>query len=303
MPVVLGIDGGGTQTTCAVANETSVLATATAGGSAMLRVPPDEARVNLRSAIAQACERAGVKLSDVEAAVVGVSGASVPKVVEDVRSTVRAVVNCDVQVVSDILIALEAAFRGGPGVVVVAGTGSIAYARNHAGQTARSGGWGRAISDEGSAYWIGRRAVAGALEDDEALLADILEAWKLSSREELIASANGLPSPNFADLFPLFVQGASRYASSLRISREAGEVLASLAEHVISRLWRTGEPVRVAVAGSVFQHANVIRKVFAEALRKRPGTEIKPMAPAVIEPVQGAVWLARARAERQVKPR
>ena len=61
------------------------------------------------------------------------------------------------------MIALEAAFGSGPGVIVIAGTGSIAYGRNREGQTARAGGWGFAISDEGSGHWIGRTAVAAAI--------------------------------------------------------------------------------------------------------------------------------------------
>ncbi len=69
----------------------------------------------------------------------------------------------EIKVVGDNVIALEAAFGSGPGVIVIAGTGSIAYGRNRDGQTARAGGWGFAISDEGSGHWIGRAAVAAAL--------------------------------------------------------------------------------------------------------------------------------------------
>ena len=69
----------------------------------------------------------------------------------------------EIEVVGDMVIALEAAFGGDPGVIVIAGTGSIAYGRNSKGQTARAGGWGFAISDEGSGQWIGRAAVAATV--------------------------------------------------------------------------------------------------------------------------------------------
>ncbi len=84
------------------------------------------------------------------------------------------------------MIALEAAFGSGPGVIVIAGTGSIAYGRNAEGQTARAGGWGFAISDEGSGHWIGRTAVAaaiGAWDEDPGqnvpLIEVLLKSWRL----------------------------------------------------------------------------------------------------------------------------
>ena len=64
-----------------------------------------------------------------------------------------------VVVVNDALVALEAAIPGGPGVVIISGTGSIAYGRNAAGEAARAGGWGYVLGDEGSGYWIGRAAL------------------------------------------------------------------------------------------------------------------------------------------------
>src|SRR2546426_12051867 len=111
-------------------------------------------------------------------------------------------------------ISLEAAFGRGPGVVVIAGTGSIAYGRNAAGQTARAGGWGFAISDEGSGYWIGRAAVASAMRslDEEGkspLLDTILKTWKLESLDELVVTANATPPPNFAALLPAGLAAAN----------------------------------------------------------------------------------------------
>ena len=72
------------------------------------------------------------------------------------RDIVAEILPTPIEVVGDMLIALEAAFDSGPGVIVIAGTGSIAYGRNRQGTTVRAGGWGFAIGDEGSAHWIGR---------------------------------------------------------------------------------------------------------------------------------------------------
>ena len=70
-----------------------------------------------------------------------------------------------VLVVNDALVALEAGAPGEPGVVIISGTGSIAYGRNAAGEAARSGGWGYVLGDEGSGYWIGRAALRAVLRE------------------------------------------------------------------------------------------------------------------------------------------
>jgi len=114
-------------------------------------------------------------------------------------------------VVGDMEIALQAALGAGPGVIVIAGTGSIAYGRDAQGRTARAGGWGFAISDEGSAHWIGRAAVATLLRSaDEAadersvkptsaLFCEMKSIWKVESFEQLARTANSMP--DFAALF------------------------------------------------------------------------------------------------------
>ncbi|MGB9106862.1 MAG: BadF/BadG/BcrA/BcrD ATPase family protein, partial [Terriglobales bacterium] len=124
MPLYLGIDGGGTQTTCAVGDDLRVLATSVAGGSNMVRVGEPEARANLREAITKACAAARVSPAAVEAAVIGIAGASVPPVKNAVAAMIGDLVHGEIEVVGDMVIAMEAAFPGLPGVVVLSGTGS-----------------------------------------------------------------------------------------------------------------------------------------------------------------------------------
>ena len=75
----------------------------------------------------------------------------------------RIGLNSRIVIVNDALIALETGAPGQPGVVIISGTGSIAYGRNAAGEAARSGGWGYVLGDEGSGYWIGRAALRAVL--------------------------------------------------------------------------------------------------------------------------------------------
>ena len=297
MALFLGIDGGGTKTTCAVADDRSVLATATAGASNIVRVGEGEARASLRKAIADACCSASVEPSRVQRTVIGAAGASVPGVRDSLHSMIGEVVGGDIEVVGDMIIAMEAAFCGGPGVIVVAGTGSIAYGRTARGDTARAGGWGYAISDEGSGHWIGRRIVSAALaahdSGSDVLLQPILSAWKLSLFEELVKMANASPPPDFAELLPvaLNVLQSTRSGSLWRIFEDAGHELGKLAATVLHRLWQQETKVTVAAAGGVFAHAPDIRKSFeASVLKAWPWSTFMHDLP---EPVEGALWLAR----------
>ena len=297
MPIYLGIDGGGTQTTCAVADDAGVLATATAGASNMVRVGEHEARSNLREAITKACEAAGVKPESVEAAVIGIAGASVPPVKQMVVSMIEDLVPSEIDVVGDMVIAMEAAFAGLPGIVVIAGTGSVAFGRNEKGESGRAGGWGHAISDEGSGYWIGRSAVSAVMRaldaaDVTTLLRVILDAWNLESIEQLLQKANSYPPPDFPSLFPGIEAAASagdKVAQDLLV--RAGSELARLASIIIGRLWQDERAVRVALGGGVFAHSPLVRRAFWSRLRaERPQAAVNFQ---IIYPVAGALWMAR----------
>src|SRR6202049_777941 len=141
MPYYLGIDGGGTKTTCAVGDESHLLATATAGPSNIVRVGESQARQSLQQSVRQACAAAGIAPAQVSHTCVGGSGAARPDLAEIVRRSLAEILSTPIDVVGDMQIALEAAFDAGPGVIVIAGTGSIAYGRDRQGATARGGGW------------------------------------------------------------------------------------------------------------------------------------------------------------------
>jgi glucosamine kinase len=293
MPLFLGIDGGGSKTTCAVGDDARVLASATTGGSNVVRLGEAVARENLHGAITQACDRAGVSPGDIASGVMGVAGATVTSYREALQRLISELVPGRVEIVGDNVIAMESAFAGGPGVVVIAGTGSIAFGRNAKGETARAGGYGFEVSDEGSGHWIGRRAVAAALRahdrGDDSLLGDILAAWTLPSLEDLVQVANGTPRPDFARLFPVVLDHPGEEPS--RILDDAGRELAGLAAVPLDRLFRREALVPVALGGGVFAHSRRVRESFSATLNQaRPNTPVKD---GVIEPVMGALWLAR----------
>ncbi|MBZ5598824.1 MAG: hypothetical protein LAN83_10910 [Acidobacteriia bacterium] len=302
MAIFLGIDGGGSKTSCAVGDETSLLGSGTAGGSNVIRVGEGQARESLAAAIRQACTVANVTPAQVRRACVGMAGAARPEVSEIVRRLVAEIIPGEIEVVGDMVIALEAAIGGNPGVVVIAGTGSIAYGRDSAGQTARAGGWGFAISDEGSGHWIGRSAIAAVLRafdegqaEGMSMVAAMMKFWRLETREQFVLRANSSPPPDFAALLPVVLSAADAGDPLARTAlTQAGAELAALAKIVIRRLFPETDTVPVAMSGGVFRSSALVRQVFYNSLRSEyPKATINPT---VIDPVRGALELARRRA-------
>jgi len=200
-------------------------------------------------------------------------------------------------VVGDMVIAMEAASDGGPGVVVIAGTGSIAYGRNAAGQMARAGGWGFAISDEGSGHWIGRAAVTTVMRvcdegQNGGLLENIMKVWGVITREQMIVVSNASPPPDFAGLFPAVLAAADAGDPSAHdILARAGVELATLARIVISRLFADADTARVAMSGGVFRNSALVRQVFYNRLRLECPNAVVNLN--LVDPVKGALELAR----------
>lgn len=301
MAYFLGIDGGGSKTTCVVGDENSSLATAESGPSNITRVGESAARESLHQAIRGACAAARVGPSQVERACVGVAGAGRGEVAKAVRGIVAELIAGEIEVVGDMEIALSAAFGSGPGVIVIAGTGSIAYGRDAQGKTARAGGWGFAISDEGSAHWIGRAAVGSVLREvdeagrfDSALFRQLTSAWGVNTPQELASAANA--QANFAALLPaVMIAGESGDTVAKNFLAQAASELARLAAIVIRQLFSEssvhGAAVPLAMAGGVFRYSETIRELFLNGLNEQNARVLLRLA--VVDPVEGALEMAR----------
>jgi glucosamine kinase len=315
----LGIDGGGSKTRCAVGDESSLLATVAAGPGNITRVGEARARESLHQAIREACAAAKIDPRQLQRACIGAAGAGREEIASVVRRIVAEVIPGEIEIVGDMQIALEAAFGAGPGVIVIAGTGSIAYGRDAKGRTARAGGWGFAISDEGSAHWIGRITVSALLrvadEDDQvvegqamrtqrayasALFHDLTAAWKIDSIERLVRTANS--TPDFAALFPAVLSAASAGdILAQHVLEQAGRELAQLASIVLHKLFADGNSrlpaIPLAMIGGVFRHAQAVRDIFGGEIRKLdPRVQMNPQ---IVDPVVGALQMARRVAPRK----
>lgn len=296
MAYFLAVDGGGTKTSCLVGDEIQVLGRGSAAGSNVVRVGEERAREAIKRAIQQACESAQIQPGQIQRACVGMSGGAASEMAKTVQKIVQKAGVQQVQVVGDMVTALHAAFGSGAGVLVIAGTGSIAYGRNPQGATARAGGWGFAISDEGSAHWIGRTAVSAALQvrDEGAnpsLLADLLRAWRLASTDELVIAANR-PEAAFSALAPMVNQAAGSGDTLARqVLIHAGTELAGLASTVARKLFAPSDNVPVAMSGGVFANCSLVRETFNSSLHA--GLPRANVEPDIAEPVLGALQLAR----------
>jgi len=307
MPYYLGIDGGGTKTTCAAGDETRVLAASTAGPSNVVRVGEAQARESLHRAVHQACAASGIAPAQVARTCVGGSGAAHPELAAIIRGILAEILPAPVDVVGDMEIALQAAFDDDPGVIVIAGTGSIAYGRDRTGKTLRAGGWGFEIGDEGSAHWIGRAAVSAVLrasdrEGDKAassaLPKALCRAWGVFSLSDLARAANSVPPPDFAALFRAVVASEDELARD--VLNRAGRELADVAGVVIRRLFHEDNQASVPVAmiGGVFRYAAPAREAFYNELQKQaPRARVMPQ---VVDPVEGALRMARKTALQRV---
>lgn len=296
----LGIDGGGTQTTAWLAdNRSRVLARVAIGPSNPLKVGLPLARRNLIAVSRQARREAGLhKGQKLSVLCAGVAGIGRPPIYRKMlQSLKRGVPAHRYFLTHDAAIALEAALGSSPGVIVIAGTGSIALGRDKDDHILRCGGWGSTFDDSGSGYDIGRKAVSAALAafDGRApstrLGKDICRA--LNIREIADVVALNLAPGQVAALFPLVCRAArlgDRVAQ--RLCREAGSDLAEMASSLLLRLGVPPVERRVICAGGIFKASPGVRRKFNRCVRNvSPGAKI-----ALIQrhPVEGALNLAMA---------
>jgi len=195
-----------------------------------------------------------------EAACFGMSGGP-----EDKQAILAEILRARRLVVTnDAVIALAGATETGQGIITIAGTGSIAFGRNAAGESARAGGWGHIFGDEGGGFDIARQATRAALAMEEGwgpptrLRAALLEATGAHTANEMLHLfySDEWPRSRVARLAPLVDAAAvDSDAAAQEIIHNAAQQLALLAASVRRRLWQEGEALRVAYIGGVFESA------------------------------------------------
>jgi len=295
---VLGIDAGGTKTVCLLADERGAIVSEARGPGANFHAAGEEAVEEvLRDVIAEAIGDRAIVPAAICLGVAGVDREDEARTVRDVMRRIGH--QSHVLVVNDALIALVAGSGDAPGIVIIAGTGSIAYGRNASGDAARAGGWGHMIGDEGSGYWIGREALSAVMRASDGrgpatgLTREILTHFDVDDESRLprIVYDREVPRMSVATLGPIVQRVAAEGdAVTMRILERAAEELTLIARSVATQLEMRGDEFTVYLAGGVFR----VVPWLAEELPRRLA-EVAPRCHVQMldeEPALGAVWLA-----------
>lgn len=301
MSFFLAIDVGGTKSDYALVNESSVLARVRSGTIKRMRVDAETAAYHLDQALRELTSLSGVHLHSVVQTCVGTAGETVPLVTEWLRQEIPARVGGDLLVLGDVEIALDAAFPGRPGLLVLAGTGSNVAGRTPRGEILTAGGWGPALADQGSGHRIGLealRALCLAMDSgvESSLLPAVLHFWKLGSIRDLIASANACPAPDCSQLVKIVMECAEHGdAVAQAVLDQQGTELARLACLLICRMRErmndSSFTPALAFAGGIMEKVHRVRDALLAAVKEQ-----FPDAAAtagIVDPLEGAIWRAR----------
>ena len=295
------MDGGGTKTRAVVAADGGrrVLGKGQAGPANPLRVGVAEAAAAVREAVERACAAAGVRRTELAAAKVGLAGVKRADLRAAMRAALAELGIKPLEVVPDSEIALYAATEGRPGLVVIAGTGSICCGRNVRGRQACAGGWGPVAGDEGSGSWIARRglqAVAKATDGRgprTALVGPACDYFNVAAPEDLATAvyAPSITNHRIAGFGRFVIEAAKRRDPvSREIVEGAGRELALAAGAVIRKLRMQREGFAVGYVGGVFSAGELILEPMREEIEGvAPRAQL--VAPA-FPPVEAAARMA-----------
>jgi glucosamine kinase len=295
--IVIGIDGGGSKTHAIVADESgSTLGEATGPGSAIIPGHADRSADVIATVVREALAAAKVEHATLRVLCVGVAGAGRDTERQALWQTLAGMeLASDVVVHSDFGIALDDAFGEGPGVLLIAGTGSVAFGRSPGGSMARCGGWGPVFGDEGSGAWIGRKALSivtaasDGRESATALTGAVLTAAEVNEVSELIPWAANSPPAKLATLAPVVfavADGGDLRANAL-VSLAVEELMLHIRSLAQQLFGDERAAVQVALAGGLLRTRTTLRKRLEHRLRAAvPGAQIHS---GEVIPARGAV--------------
>jgi N-acetylglucosamine kinase-like BadF-type ATPase len=303
---VIGIDAGGTNTVCLVADEHGNIVGEARGSGANLQTYGErEMEKVLRRVIDGAIGNRNLYPA---ALCLGVAGVDRPADADVVRDIIRRLgFDSPAVIVNDALIALVAGVGHDPGVVIVAGTGSIVYGRNAAGQAARAGGWGPVLGDEGGGFWIGRAALAAVTRHADGRgpateLTDVLLGHLgVSSAAHLIREVYShdpyrTATARMAQLVQQAADRGDRVALDI-LDRAAAE-LTLATESVVKRLGLRETPYTTILSGGAFRSVpSLVNHVTSRMAQVAPRSVVRLLD---VEPAIGAVRLALAATRGEV---
>jgi N-acetylglucosamine kinase-like BadF-type ATPase len=301
-PYWLGVDGGGTNTRAIIVDDTGrACGQGYAEAANYHRVGLEAAVSSITRAVHEACRKVGVAPDGINAACFGLAGVSHPEHHRTMLEALQLALPIrNVLLETDARIALAGATDMRPGVVIIAGTGSIACGLNARNEFARAGGWGPVMGDEGSGTYIGKRALEVVMEAFDGrgrrtrLTEKVLRHFRIESAAELpgvIYNTRIQVLREVAQLSRVVVQAAEEGSTMAQeILREAADELARAAIAVITQLRLQSDSFRIACVGGVFESGEWVVAPLRLAI-----AEVAPLAvvtPPLHPPVIGAARMA-----------
>lgn len=295
---VIGIDAGGSKTVCQLGDaEAQVLREARGPGANLQSAGELEVEKVLHDVLSEV-------LTDVPhapaAICLGMAGVDRPTDGQIVQGILRRICRgTKTLVVNDALVALEAGAPGQPGVVLIAGTGSIAYGRDERGGAARAGGWGHVLGDEGSGFWLGRQAIRAVLRaldhrgQATSMAEPILAHFGVTRVQDLVHPVydGGMRPRAVAAIAPIVGEAADAGdAVAMHIVDVGAAELAGAATSVATRLGLTNQSFALPLAGGIFRSVPRVRSIVLSRLREQLPSALPALLEA--EPASGAVRLA-----------
>ncbi|HEY0143554.1 MAG TPA: BadF/BadG/BcrA/BcrD ATPase family protein [Thermoanaerobaculia bacterium] len=301
MTYFIGVDGGASKTAALVTDEKGrALGRGLAGPSNHLRVGIEEATRNIERAVNIALVEAGIAIRNVEYAYCGIAGSDHPAHRQKVIDSLKIFFPRGNFIVdTDARIALTGAIGFGAGVVIIAGTGSVAFGRNDAQDEARAGGWGPTLGDEGSGFWIAREGLSAIVRAHDGrgfatqMTDHLCNDYDMCQPEELprFVYAATTHVDDIAKYGRLVIEAANEGDDVARdILARAGSELAECVLAVARKLHLTDSVFSVAYVGGAFHAGDLLLNPMRLRLRRdAPGAELHPPQR---EPVEGAALMA-----------
>jgi len=305
--LVFGIDGGGTKSTGLAGDEFgNLLAKSEAGPTNPNVVGIEKCAKTMVQLISDCSEEIGCDIRDYRAIVIGLSGAGSDanrkKILEAINRHYKTKgASLPITIETDARTALEGSFDGASGVVVIAGTGSVVMGKTLRGDVIRTGGWGRILGDEGSGYYIGRKALAAVAQHldkrgDAGKLSDAFaKRFQWKTREDIVTAVYQ-DHFDIASLAPVVFESATTDdIVSQRILQKAASHLAEQIRGVVFQLGILRK-VGLVMCGSLIDHETVYANVLhMKIMKSLPQVEVRSP---LYSPAHGAVLMARDRLKR-----
>ncbi len=290
---VVGLDAGGTKTVGLLADENGEIVREARAGGANFRV---KGELGIEKTLYEVIVALDPPVP-LGAVCLGIAGADREPQLHTVREVIaRLGYRKRVRVVNDAAIALTAGTGDGVGVVVVAGTGSIAYGRDPSGVVARSGGWGYLLGDEASAFWIGHAAVRQGIRGVDgrgpatSLFDRICERVGVTSPQELADWFYGLEMPRIrvAELAPVVQEAADDGDQAAEQLLELAADLLVRSARAVDRQLSFPDDYPLILSGGTFRACpSLVPRI--ETTLDLPHAAVSRLT---VEPAWGAVLLA-----------